>query len=107
MKSIIPITPVVLRKKIPHLLKKAFQWVQVNSIILVNAGSLVGTTAVTSMLGFVYWWLAARQYPPEAVGFASAAISAMTLLGTFAMLGLGTLLLGELPQQLGRGSSLI
>jgi len=80
---------------------------QVNSIILVNAGSLVGTTVVTSLLGFVYWWLAAREFSPEVVGFASAAISAMTLLGTFALLGLGTLLLGELPQQRGREASLI
>src|SRR6266516_7893752 len=84
-----------------------YRWVKTNWIMLTNAGSLVGTTAVTSILGFVYWWLAARQFPPEAVGFASAAISAMTLLGTFAMLGLGTLLLGELPQQRGREASLI
>ena len=107
MKTTVPTAPVVPGKKIQHLLKKALQWLQVDSIILVNAGSLVGTTAVTSVLGFVYWWLAARQFPPEAVGFASAAISAMTLLGTFAMLGLGTLLLGELPRQRGREASLI
>src|SRR6266566_6720119 len=107
MKTTVPTAPVLPGKKIPHLLKKAPQWVQVNSIILVNAGSLVGTTAVTSVLGFVYWWLAARQFPPEAVGFASAAISAMTLLGSVAIVGLGTLLLGELPQQRGREASLI
>jgi O-antigen/teichoic acid export membrane protein len=107
MKTTVPLAPVVPEQKIPQPLKKALQWVQVNSIILVNAGSLVGTTAVTSMLGFVYWWLAARQFSPEVVGFASAAISAMVLLGTFALLGLGTLLLGELPRQRGREASLI
>src|SRR5947207_15239006 len=105
MKTTVPTAPVVPGKKIQHLLKKALQWVQVNSIILLNAGSLVGTTAVTSLLGFVYWWLAARAFPPAIVGFASAAISAMTLLGTFALWGRGTLLLGELPQQRGRESS--
>src|SRR5438067_3698044 len=107
MKSPILSDPVGPGNKRPHLLKKAFQWVQINSIILVNAGSLMGTTVITSILGFVYWWLAARQFPPEAVGLASAAISAMTLLGTFAILGLGTLLLGELPRQRDREASLI
>jgi len=75
--------------------------------MLVNAGSLVGTTTVTSVLGFVYWWLAARQFAPAAVGFASAAISAMTLLGTGCVMGLGTLLIGELPRQRGREPALI
>src|SRR5947207_15483674 len=102
MKSALPVAPLVPEKKISHLLKKAFQWMQVNSIILVNAGSLVGTTAVTSLLGFVYWWLAARALPPAIVGLASAAISAMTLFGTFALLGLGTLLPGGLRHQRGR-----
>ncbi len=70
--------------------------------LLVNAGSLIGTTAVTAGLGFVYWWLAARHFSQEAVGVASALISAMGLLGSLGMVGLGTLLIGELarrPQQ--------
>ncbi len=88
-------------------MKILFQWVRVNSIILVNAGSLVGTTAVTSGLGFAYWWLAARQFSPEAVGLASASISAMTLLATFSNLGLVTLLIGELPHHRGQEASLM
>jgi O-antigen/teichoic acid export membrane protein len=84
-----------------------YQWAKKNSVILVNAGSLVGTTAVTSVLGFAYWWLAARQFSPEALGLASAAISAMTLLGSLGILGLGTLLIGELPRQQGKEASLI
>jgi O-antigen/teichoic acid export membrane protein len=75
--------------------------------MLVNAGSLVGTTTVTSVLGFAYWWLAARRFPPAVVGFGSAAISAMTLIGTGCILGLGTLLVGELPRQKGKEMSLI
>ena len=67
--------------------------------MLVNAGSLIGTTAVTSILGFVYWWVAARRFPPEAIGIASASVSAMMLLGGFCVLGLGTLLITELPRQ--------
>lgn len=83
------------------------QWVKANSVLFVNVGSLVGTTGVTSVLGFLYWWFAARQFPPAAVGLASAAISAMTLIGTLSMLGLGTLLMGELPRQKGKEASLI
>ncbi len=75
--------------------------------MLVNAGSLIGTTAITSALGFVYWWIAARYFSPESIGFASACISAMMLLGSFCVLGLGTLLITELPRQPGREASLI
>lgn len=80
---------------------------RVDMLMLFNAGSLAGTTAVTSVLGFVYWWIAARKFSPEAVGFASAAISAMLLLGTACVLGLGTLLIGELPRQKGQEAALI
>ncbi len=88
-------------------MSKLLGWLQTNGVLLRNAGSLVGTTAVTSGLGFVYWWFAARQFSPEAVGFASATISAMTLLGTFSLLGLNTLLIGELPRRRGEEASLI
>jgi O-antigen/teichoic acid export membrane protein len=78
-----------------------------NRSLLLNAGSMIGTTVITAGLGFAYWWLAARLFPPSAVGFASALISAMTLLGTLGMMGLGTLLIGELPQQPGQRGALI
>ena len=68
---------------------------------------MVGTTILTSILGFAYWWVAARQFSPETVGFASAAISAMLLLGNICILGLGTLLIGELPRHRGKEASLI
>jgi O-antigen/teichoic acid export membrane protein len=84
-----------------------YQLAKANGLMLANAGSLVGTTAVTSILGFAYWWLAARQFSPEAVGLASAAIAAMTLLGALGIVGLGTLLMGELPRQPGKEVSLI
>jgi O-antigen/teichoic acid export membrane protein len=78
-----------------------------NRAILINASSLIATTAVTAGLGFVYWLVAARGFSPSAVGLASASISAMTLLAYIGMLGLGTMLMGELPRQRGRESSLI
>ncbi len=86
---------------------KKFHWDTNNNTILINAGSLIGTTAVTSGLGFAFWWVAARIFSTEAVGLASATISTMTLLGSFSILGLGTLLMGELPKQRGNESSLI
>ena len=70
-----------------------------NRDLLSNAGTLAATTAVTAGLGFFYWALAARLFNQESVGYGSAAISAMTLLGTIGMFGLGTLLIGELPRR--------
>jgi O-antigen/teichoic acid export membrane protein len=75
--------------------------------ILSNAGSLVGSIAVTSLFGLPYWWIAARAFPAAAVGFAAASVSAMTLLGTLGMLGLGTLLTAELPRRARDRASLL
>ncbi len=84
-----------------------YQRINTNIAILFNAASLVATYFVKSGLGFAFWWVAAREFLPEDVGFASAAISAMTLLGSLCMLGLGTLLIRELPRQQGKEESLI
>lgn len=73
-------------------------------VILVNAASLTGSTALTSLLGFIFWWAAARSFPPAEVGFASAAISAMTFLGTLGVLGMGTYAMGILPALRGHHS---
>lgn len=85
----------------------SYEWIKANKVTFINAGSLVGTTLVTSVLGFGFWWVAARMFPPETVGFASAAISAMMLLGSICILGLGTLLTGELQRHPGNEMSLI
>ena len=67
--------------------------------LLANAGSLVASTGVASLLGVVYWMLASRAFSQRSVGYGSAAVSAMSLLGTIGMFGLGTLLIGELPRR--------
>lgn len=67
--------------------------------LLASTSSLVASTAVVSALGFAYWALAARLFSQQAVGYGSAAVSAMTLLGTIGMFGLGTVLIGELPRR--------
>ncbi|MGI8968222.1 MAG: lipopolysaccharide biosynthesis protein, partial [Chloroflexota bacterium] len=78
-----------------------------NRRIIANASSLVGTASATAGLGLVYWWFAAHRFSPTSVGLAYAAISAMTLLAVIAALGLGTLLMGELPRQPDRQGALI
>ena len=75
--------------------------------LFLNAGSLMATTAITSLFGFAYWWVAARTAPAEAVGQASAAVSAMTLIGTIGMFGMGTMLISDLPRLTGRKWELI
>jgi O-antigen/teichoic acid export membrane protein len=74
-----------------------------NRDLLRNAGSLAGTTGLTSIFGVVFWIIAAREFSQQAVGYGSTAISAMTLLGTIGMFGLGTMLIGELPRLRRRG----
>ena len=83
------------------------KWVKKNSDILFNTGSLIGTMLVTSVLGFAYWLVAARFYPPDSVGLASAATSAMMLLSTCFLLGQGTVLLTEIPRHRDLAGSLV
>jgi O-antigen/teichoic acid export membrane protein len=71
--------------------------------LLDNAITLVATTGVTAVLGFAYWAVAARLFSQREVGYGSAAVSAMTLIGTIGMLGMGTVLIGELPRRTQRG----
>lgn len=67
-------------------------------LILINSVSLIGTLVVSSGLGFGFWWIVARQFTLADAGIASAVISSMMLLGTVGMMGMGTLLIGELSR---------
>ena len=67
--------------------------------LLNNAASLFATSGLTSVLGFAFWAFAAREFSQQAVGYGAAAISAMTLLGTIGIFGLGTVLISELPRR--------
>ncbi len=87
--------------------QRVMYWLRTNSTILSNAASLVGTTVVTSVLGFAYWFVAARYFPTYAVGLSSALISTMSLISMFCTLGMGTMLVGELPQRQGEETRLI
>jgi O-antigen/teichoic acid export membrane protein len=67
--------------------------------LLANTVSLLGTTLVTSALGFSFWTVAAREFSQTSVGYGSAAVSALSLLSTIGIFGLGTVLIGELPRR--------
>jgi O-antigen/teichoic acid export membrane protein len=62
-----------------------------------NALYLMINAGITAMAGFAFWILAARLYSAEDVGLASATISAMMLLASFATLGLDYSLIRFLP----------
>jgi O-antigen/teichoic acid export membrane protein len=89
---------VTLRGRAGALLARARTAAEENRSLLSNAGSMVATAVVTSFLGAAFWWIATHYFTQDSVGLASAAISAMTLLGFMATVGLGTLLMGELPR---------
>jgi O-antigen/teichoic acid export membrane protein len=66
--------------------------------LFANAGYLTGINLVGSVVGFVFWGLAARLYQPEDVGTASAVLSASALVSGIAGLGMGTGLVRFLPE---------
>jgi O-antigen/teichoic acid export membrane protein len=59
--------------------------------------ALVLNAALTSILGLVYWLVAARHYSPHAVGLNAAAISAMMFVAGVAQLNLMTALTRFIP----------
>lgn len=66
-----------------------------HAALLRNATSLAGGMVVNSALGFAYWWIAARFFSLETVGLTAATVSITSLIGLFAQLGLGTILIGK------------
>lgn len=75
--------------------------------LVANAAAMMSSTIATAGLGFVYWWMAARFLPTESVGLASAAIATMGFLALAGDLGLGSLLMGQIPRHAGRAGGLI
>lgn len=72
---------------------------KIRSPLYINAIFLMIAGGAGAALSFVFWILAARFFPPAAVGLAGAAISAMSLLGTISHLGLGFGIIRFLPQK--------
>lgn len=81
-----------------HAARRQRWWDGQRALIRTTA-SLLGTTGVTSALGMLFWWLAARLLPMAAIGYGSAAVSAIILVGTFGMAGFNTVLVGPLVER--------
>ncbi|OLT10049.1 hypothetical protein BJF78_29430 [Pseudonocardia sp. CNS-139] len=62
-----------------------------------SAAALAANTAITSLLGFLYWVVAARYYSPAVVGESAALISALLLMANIAELNLYNTLIRFLP----------
>ena len=77
-----------------------------HATLLVNAGALAAGTLGAAILGFAYWWFAARSFSPAAVGLAAAAISLMNLVAHAGEVGMGPLLMSELPRARGDGPAI-
>jgi O-antigen/teichoic acid export membrane protein len=75
---------------------------------ILGSSGLIGLGSVLAAgLGFVYWWFAARAFPPAAVGAQAALISTMALVGMLGDAGFGTMLLAEIGNPKRDGQSLL
>jgi O-antigen/teichoic acid export membrane protein len=66
--------------------------------LYLNSYLLIGMQMLGTIFGFIFWALAARRMPAEAVGLASGALSAAMLLSGLAQVGLGYGLVRNLPK---------
>lgn len=77
---------------------------QLRSPLVLNGYALVFSSGITSVLGVVYWILAARLYSEEIVGLNSAALAAMFFLTNLSQLNLVHALNRFVPSA-GRGTA--
>ena len=70
-----------------------------NDSLLRNSVFIMGSTVITSGIGYLYWIVAARIYSPRDIGLASAFISMMTLISTVTNIGIGYALVQILPRR--------
>jgi O-antigen/teichoic acid export membrane protein len=64
-----------------------------------NSLYIMGTTAVTSLLGFVFWLIAARTLSATEVGRSAALVSAMVFVSVLTNLGLGQVFVSRLASR--------
>ena len=75
--------------------------------LFANAAALVINTGATSVLGFVFWVIAAHHHTPTAVGSASALISVLLILSGVAQVDLDNVLARFLPVLRGNAGRLL
>lgn len=66
--------------------------------LLRNSGYIMLTTGINSVLGYVFWIVAARSYPTAVIGVGSALITAMTFIAAISNLGTSPALIQRLPR---------
>lgn len=72
-----------------------------------NANALAFSSAMSSILGLVYWVIAARLYETEVVGIAGAMLAAMMFIANIASLNLAMAIQRFLPTAGGQASRLV
>jgi O-antigen/teichoic acid export membrane protein len=82
-------------------------WLKANWTVLFNASAVMGTRLIQAFSGIAFWWLAARTFIPEQIALAGAMLTAMELVSKVAVLGINTLLAGEVHHQPNRRAVLI
>lgn len=83
--------------KILQLISRGKDLFQTDSLFR-NSVFLIASTAIMSVLGFLFWLSVAHLYSPEQIGSASALIAATTLLGNMSLLGMEYSLMRFLPK---------
>jgi O-antigen/teichoic acid export membrane protein len=63
------------------------------------ASTIFSGQVVSGLTGFVFWALAAHEMPAAQLGISGASAGAMAFIGPLGMLGVGTLVIAELPRQ--------
>lgn len=78
--------------------RKAVRKLRADSLLR-NSVFMMAVQVLGSLLGFVYWLVAARLYTTSDVGLAAALVSALTLASLLTMLGVNSALVQILPQR--------
>lgn len=67
-----------------------------------NSIYLMLTTAITALLGFVFWVICSKFYTPDQIGIATSLISAMSLISYMSLLGFNNTFIRILPTSTNR-----
>jgi O-antigen/teichoic acid export membrane protein/aminoglycoside phosphotransferase (APT) family kinase protein len=85
------------RRRHPFALDIPFVGAMLANPLTRNGYALVASFAITSVLGVVFWIVAARLYPQDQVGIGGVVVTTMVTLSSASQLGFGNWLNRELP----------
>lgn len=70
---------------------------QIREPLFLNGAYILGVSILPAIVGFAFWWIATIYFTPAEIGQASAVISAVILISTISMLGIGNGIIRFLP----------